>query len=124
MLWLFLRQPCAPFAEIEATVSSLTSAPRAEEEVVAYFDKSVALFKSLPTYSWLTAAGIVPSTTATYTLAQLQAVASARTGKQAVWNCRSGALSEVWYGYTTTGPIEGGTFTPASPVGSLSTCPS
>lgn len=92
--------------------------------MVAYFDKTVELFKSLPTYSWLTAAGIVPSNTATYTLAQLQAVASARTGKQAVWNCRSGVLGEVWWGYTTTGPIEGGTFTHASPVGSLSTCPS
>lgn len=48
-----------------------------------YFQRVVSLFKSLPTYDWLSAAGIVPSTSTTYTLAQLQAVANARFGHDA-----------------------------------------
>ena len=36
-------------------------------EAVDYFEKAVELFKQLPSYKWLEEAGIVPSTTATYT---------------------------------------------------------
>lgn len=93
------------------------------EEVVEYFERAVSLFKQLPTYEWLTSAGIVPSSTATYTLAQLQAVANANFGYDAIWNCVSGALNEVWWGYTTQGTIESGTFVAAGPDGSKSTCP-
>lgn len=53
----------------------------AKQEVVPYFEKTVSLFKDLPTYSWLVAAGIKPSTTATYSLAQLQAVAKENFGE-------------------------------------------
>ncbi|KAL8280767.1 hypothetical protein RQP46_006771 [Phenoliferia psychrophenolica] len=95
-----------------------------EQEVVEFFQRAVSLFKSLPTYDWLSAAGIVPSTSATYTLAQLQQVANARFGQDAIWNCRSGELNEVWYGYTTQGTVTSGTFNPAGPDGTKSTCPS
>ncbi|GAA5995433.1 hypothetical protein JCM5350_005972 [Sporobolomyces pararoseus] len=94
------------------------------EEMVDYFERAVELFKTLPTYNWLAAAGIVPSTTKTYTLAQLQAVAKANFGYEAVFNCQNGALNEVWYGYYAQGPINGGKLSPTSPIGSGSTCPS
>lgn len=114
-----------------------------------FFQRTVALFRALPSFSWLTSAGIVPSTSATYTLAQLQAVANANFGHDVVWQCSSGALNEgesllerkvwrcrlkrsnesltltillVWFGFTTSGTITSGTFTPAGPV-STSSCP-
>ncbi|KAI5480638.1 ribonuclease T2 [Pseudohyphozyma bogoriensis] len=93
------------------------------EEVVEYFERAVALFKTLPTYDWLADAGIVPSTTATYTLAQLQAVANAKFGYDAIWGCSGSSLDEVWYGYTTQGTIESGTFIANGPDGTKSTCP-
>ncbi|BGP28321.1 Ribonuclease T2-like [Rhodotorula toruloides] len=94
------------------------------EEVVDYFERAVELFRSLPTYDWLAADGIVPSTNQTYTLAQLQAVAKKHHGYEAIWGCtKQGALDEVWYGYITKGPVNGGKFIPTSPDGSKSSCP-
>jgi ribonuclease T2 len=49
-------------------------------EAVAYFQRVVALFKTLPTYTWLGEAGIVPSSSATYTLAQITAAIKAKWG--------------------------------------------
>ena len=82
----------------------------------------MSLFKSLPTYDWLLAAGITPSKTKTYTLKQLQAVAVANHGFPAVWNCRNGVLNEAWYGYVTRGNVESGEFVPTLALG-RSTCP-
>ncbi|KAK4050739.1 Ribonuclease T2 precursor (RNase T2) [Microbotryomycetes sp. JL221] len=93
------------------------------EEVVDYFERAVSLFKTLPTYSWLADAGITPSTTKTYSLGQLQAVANAKFGHDIVWNCRNGALNEAWFFYNTRGNIVTGTFYATDAVGS-SNCPS
>ncbi|GAA5960335.1 hypothetical protein JCM21900_006533 [Sporobolomyces salmonicolor] len=94
------------------------------EEVVDYFDRAVALFKTLPTYTWLAAAGIHPSTSQTYTLAQLQSVAVQNFGYEAIWGCTDdNELDEVWYGYTTRGPVKGGKFEAAAPDGAKSSCP-
>ncbi|KDN48030.1 hypothetical protein RSAG8_03046, partial [Rhizoctonia solani AG-8 WAC10335] len=41
-------------------------------ELVTYISKTVELFQDLPTYKWLKAKGIVPSTTTTYTLSQIR----------------------------------------------------
>lgn len=70
-------------------------------------------FKQLPTYDWLSAAGIVPSNTQTYTLSQLQAVAKGRFGQPITWGCRSGVLNEAHYGYYTRGNVVTGEFIPA-----------
>lgn len=96
-----------------ANLSSLT-----EQEVVDFFNLTVSLvrnsfsdqtnfpgsmlrsiflqFQTLPTYSWLTASGITPDYSATYTLQQLQDVAIANFGQEAVWDCQNGALNQVW----------------------------
>ncbi|KAH9812682.1 ribonuclease T2-like protein [Melampsora americana] len=96
-----------------------------QSEVVAFFNRTVDLFQALPTYKWLAEADppIVPSTSVTYTLAQLQAVANKHFGQDAVWNCRGHSLNEVWWHFNTVGTVSEGKFVPAKPVGPLSTCP-
>lgn len=96
-----------------------------QSEVVAFFNRTVDLFQSLPTYKWLAEADppIVPSTSVTYTLAQLQAVANKHFGQDAVWNCRGHSLNEVWWHFNTVGTVSKGQFVAAKPVGPLSTCP-
>ncbi|GAA5923800.1 ribonuclease T2 [Sporobolomyces koalae] len=95
------------------------------EELVGYFERTVSTFKSLPTFEWLAEAGIVPSSTKTYSLTELQSVAKSKFGNEVVWNCeKGGVLNEVWYGYNSKGPIAGGKLVPTGPIGSGSTCPS
>ncbi|KAK4960339.1 Ribonuclease T2 precursor (RNase T2) [Elasticomyces elasticus] len=95
------------------------------EEVPDFFTRTVDLFKSLPSYEWLSAAGIVPSTSATYTTAQIQAALSKnRDGHQVYLGCRSGALNEIWYFFNVQGSLQTGEFEASDLVGSKSTCPS
>lgn len=96
----------------------------ATEEVVDYFQKAVDLFKTLPSYTWLAAAGIVPSTSATYTTAQIQAALKKnRPGVDVTLGCKSSELNEIWYHYDVRGSLQTGTFVPAAPDGTKSTCP-
>ncbi|KAK0289059.1 Ribonuclease T2 precursor (RNase T2) [Friedmanniomyces endolithicus] len=95
------------------------------EEVPDFFNQTVNLFKSLPSYEWLSEAGIVPSTSATYTTAQIQAALSKnRGGHQVYLGCQSSALNEIWYFFNVQGSIQTGTFEASDLVGSKSTCPS
>lgn len=94
------------------------------QEVVDFFDKTVSLFKSLPSYTWLSDAGIVPSTTATYTLSQIQSALQGKFGVPVTINCQNGEFNELWYHYEVQGSVQSGTFKAATPVGSGSTCPS
>jgi ribonuclease T2 len=96
----------------------------ATEEVVDFFQKTVDLFKTLPSYEWLAAAGITPSTSATYTTAAIQsAIAAKRPGVSVTLGCRSGVLDEIWYHYDVRGSVVTGEFVPANPDGTKSTCP-
>ncbi|KAK4540885.1 hypothetical protein LTR36_008827 [Oleoguttula mirabilis] len=96
------------------------------EEVPDFFNRTVNLFKSLPTYEWLSAAGVVPSSSATYTSAQIQSALSVnRGGHQVHLGCTSGStLDEVWYFFNVEGSVQTGTFEASDLVGSASTCPS
>ncbi|KAH8668113.1 ribonuclease-like protein T2 [Tricladium varicosporioides] len=97
------------------------------QEVPDYFQKTVDLFKSLDSYSALSKAGIVPSTTATYTSAQIQAALKSAFGVTAMIQCASGALDEIWgvqYSYYVQGSLQTGTFVPTNPVGGTSSCAS
>jgi ribonuclease T2 len=97
----------------------------ATQEATDFFVKTVSLFQSLPSYTWLSAAGIVPSSTATYTLAAIQAALTAKFGYAVTINCNSNnELDELWYHYNVQGSVQSGTFYPTTPVGSGSTCPS
>lgn len=94
------------------------------EEVPDFFDRTVALFKTLPSYTWLKDAGIVPSTSATYTASAIQAALSKNHGAQVYLGCQSGALDEIWYYFNVRGSVQTGTFEPASPDGGTGSCPS
>ncbi|KAL7931992.1 ribonuclease T2 [Trichoderma chlorosporum] len=93
------------------------------QEVGDFFTRTVSLFQSLPSYNWLAAAGIVPSNTATYTLAAIQAALTAQFGHNVIINCDNGELNELWYQFNVQGSVQTGTFVPVDPVGSASTCP-
>lgn len=67
-----------------------------KEDIVIYFNRAVSLFKGLPSYDWLEQAGIVPSVTATYTFAQIQAALSAKFGGGININCDGNVFNELW----------------------------
>jgi ribonuclease T2 len=94
------------------------------EEVPEFFEKVVSLFKSLPSYDWLSDAGITPDSSKTYTLAQIQqAVAKNHGGKIPYVGCRSGAVDELWYFFNVRGSVQTGEFVPADSL-TRSNCPS
>ena len=93
------------------------------QEAVDFFASTVNLFKTLPSYQWLAAAGITPSSSATYTSAAIQSALQAKHGHPVTLGCSKGALNEIWYHYNVQGSVQSGTFQPADPDGSKSTCP-
>ena len=86
------------------------------QEAADYFQVVVDLFKSLDTYSALSAAGITPSSSKTYTSAQIQAALLKVTGKAAVISCSNSELYQVYYGFFTNGPLQNADFV-ASTIG-------
>ena len=87
-----------------------------QEEVVDFFNEVVTLFKSLPSYTWLSNAGIVPSSTTTYTSAAILAALKAPRGVSAVILCENtNELDEIWYFYDVKGSVQTGTFIPTNP---------
>lgn len=86
-----------------------------QEEVVAYFQKTVDLFKTLDSYAFLSTAGILPSTTNTYTSAEILAALAKPRGVQVSIQCRNGELDEIWYFYNVRGSVQTGTFVPTDP---------
>jgi len=87
-----------------------------QEEVVDYFTTTVNLFQTLPSYTWLSNAGIVPSTTATYTSAAIMAALKTPRGVDVVIQCKNtNELDEIWYFYDVQGSVQTGTFIPTAP---------
>ncbi|KAI0165204.1 ribonuclease M [Hypoxylon sp. FL1284] len=86
------------------------------EEVPYYFNATVSLFKTLPTYKFLADAGITPSADATYDLADIQAALSKGHGGESVYvGCSGGAVEQVYYYFNVQGSVATGKFVPASP---------
>ncbi|KAF9531911.1 ribonuclease T2 [Crepidotus variabilis] len=92
--------------------SCLPSGSPKGAEAVAFFQTVVRLFKTLPTYTWLSNAGITPSTSNTYTLSQLTSAIRAGYGHTPALDCTSGALNQISYYYNLKGSIIDGTFVP------------
>ena len=87
-----------------------------QEEVVDFFNKVVSLFKTLPSYTWLSNAGIVPSSTTTYNSADILAALQSPRGVTAVIQCENtNELDEIWYFYDVQGSVQTGTFIPTNP---------
>ncbi|KZZ91748.1 Ribonuclease Trv [Moelleriella libera RCEF 2490] len=96
---------------------------QAKQEVVDFFQKTVELFRRLPTYQWLAEAGITPSNTKTYSLSQIQRVLTRRHGAEVTLNCKGKALKEVWYHYNVKGSLQTGRFIATQPDGTKGRCP-
>ncbi|ETS78178.1 hypothetical protein PFICI_10240 [Pestalotiopsis fici W106-1] len=92
------------------------------QEVVDFASKVVELFKSLPTYTWLSAAGITPSSSKTYTLAAIQAALTKNHGASVYLGCSDSELSEVWYFFNVKGSVQSGTWIPVATLNSAD-CP-
>lgn len=87
-----------------------------QEEVRDYFQKTVDLFKTLDTYTFLAIAGIVPSTTKTYTSAQIEKALSAfRGGVNASIQCTDNQLNQVYYHFHVAGSAQNGIYVPTQP---------
>ncbi|KAF7971676.1 hypothetical protein HWV62_20112 [Athelia sp. TMB] len=90
-------------------------------EAVAFYETVVRLFKfltatnrqTLPTYTWLANAGIVPSSTKTYSFTDVNAALVAGSGGYTpAVGCTSGALSSISWYYNLKGSVIDGTFVP------------
>lgn len=95
-----------------------------QQEVVDYFDKTVEVFETLPSYKFLAEAGIVPSHTETYTLADIEDALVKGHKSIVTVRCHGHSLNEIWYYFNIAGPLQTGEFVPTSPDGSKSNCPS
>jgi ribonuclease T2 len=84
------------------------------EEVPDFFQRTVSLFKTLPSYQWLSDAGITPSSSKTYSADDIQAALSKKhDGKKVYIGCNNKELDEIWYFYNVRGSLQTGDFVPA-----------
>jgi len=95
------------------------------DELVDFMGKAMEVFKSLNTYKALEVAGILPTTSRTYTSAEIQAALTAITGSEVVLGCFRGQLNQAWYSFNVKGSLQSGEFVPTIPAGKggRGTCP-
>jgi len=88
-------------------------------EVVDYFTRATALFRTLDTYHALESAGIVPDSQKVYALTDIQNAVERYSGGRAVLRCtdRGDVLHEAWYVYYVQGSLQSGQFVPAQELG-------
>ncbi|KXG48873.1 uncharacterized protein PGRI_027430 [Penicillium griseofulvum] len=86
-----------------------------QQDVVDYFDKTVEVYRELPTYEFLASAGITPSQTQTYALADIEAALEQAHGNPVTIRCRGGAINEIWYHFNIAGSLQSGKFISAGP---------
>ncbi|PHH72574.1 hypothetical protein CDD80_4431 [Ophiocordyceps camponoti-rufipedis] len=103
--------------------SCFGSGYRRGDDAIAYFDRAVELFKTLPTHDWLAAADIKPSFDDDYDLTDIQDTLAARHGAPVTLRCRGNALTEVWYHFNVKGSLQEGRFVAADPDGPKGSCP-
>jgi ribonuclease T2 len=88
-------------------------------EVVDYFSRAAALFKTLDTYTALQRKNIVPSRDTRYPLADVRQALEEHSGGKVVLRCggRGDVLHEAWYVYFVRGSLQSGEFVPAAKLG-------
>jgi len=80
-------------------------------EAVAFFTQVVSLFRTLPTYQWLSEQGITPSRTRTYTFEEFTGALQAASGYIPEISCKGHVIDEIsWYFYVS-GSLLDGSFT-------------
>ncbi|KAI0715035.1 ribonuclease T2 [Earliella scabrosa] len=92
--------------------SCLASGSPRGAEAVAFFNTVVKLFKTLPTYNWLAAAGITPSTSKTYTLSTLTSALKSASGVTPALNCNGATLNAIEWYFNLKGSVIDGVFVP------------
>ncbi|KAF9454204.1 ribonuclease T2 [Macrolepiota fuliginosa MF-IS2] len=92
-------------------------------EAVAFFQTVVKLFQTLPTYTWLANAGILPSTSATHTLSSLTSALKSGSGVTPSLDCNGDTLNAASYYFNLKGSIIDGTFV-AIDAPETGSCPS
>ncbi|KAI0783293.1 ribonuclease T2 [Abortiporus biennis] len=90
--------------------SCLPSGSATGAEAVAFFNTVVALFKTLPTYTFLANAGITPSSSATYTLSQITSAIKSATGFTPALDCDGSAINQISYYFNLKGSLIDGSF--------------
>lgn len=84
-----------------------------QQNVVDFYEKTVEIFETLPTYKWLVAAGIEPSTDKTYSRDAIEKALADQFGHPVYISCnRYNALQEVWYFHHLRGSVVTGEFVP------------
>ncbi|EPT03540.1 ribonuclease Trv RNase Trv [Fomitopsis schrenkii] len=82
------------------------------QDAVTFYETVVTLFKTLPTYDWLSQAGITPSYDQTYTLSELQNAIQNVAGVTATFDCEDDELYQIEYWFNVQGPVPDGDFIP------------
>ncbi|KAI0734404.1 ribonuclease T2-like protein [Fomitopsis betulina] len=81
------------------------------EDAVTFFETAVTLFQQLPTYDWLSDAGITPSDDQTYSLSELQSAIQSSAGVTASFDCDDdGELYQIEYWFNVQGSVASGDF--------------
>ncbi|KAI4722679.1 ribonuclease T2 [Aureobasidium sp. EXF-10727] len=94
-----------------------------EDELVDFLNTTITLFKDLPTYEWLADAGITPSSSKTYTNAQITNALQSQFGATPILSCTSGKLNQVEYVFNVRGSVANGQFIAVNPTGTKGNCP-
>ncbi|KII93612.1 hypothetical protein PLICRDRAFT_35839 [Plicaturopsis crispa FD-325 SS-3] len=90
--------------------SCLPSGSAKGAEAVAFFKTVVKLFKTLPTYDWLSKAGITPSSSKKYATADILSALKSAGGVTPAIDCTSGALGSISWYYNLKGSVIDGDF--------------
>ncbi|THH21239.1 hypothetical protein EW146_g285 [Bondarzewia mesenterica] len=90
--------------------SCLPSGSAKGAEAVAFFQTVVKLFKTLPTYDWLAAEGITPSSSQTFTLSQLTTALKNQAGVIPAIDCSGSSINQISWYFHLKGSIIDGTF--------------
>ena len=108
------------------------------DSVLDYFNHATNLYLTLDTYSVLASRDIVPSTSTTYTLSDLQnAISPSHDDFSVTLRCHGHELNEIWYHYIVRGSLRDALafnsstsaqetkdiFIPTAPDGAKSNCP-
>ncbi|KAF9321011.1 ribonuclease T2-like [Podila horticola] len=104
--------------------SCLPSGSARGAEAVAYFQTVVRLFMTLPTYTFLQNAGIIPSSTTTYGLSVLtSALKTGSGGFTPALDCSGDTLNAISWYFNLQGSAIDGTFVPID-APTAGSCPS
>lgn len=84
---------------------------KTNQNVVDYFKIAMNLYEKLPTFEWLSEAGIVPSHDKTYTKDEISKALADKFGSEVYIACdRNNGLQEVWYFHQLKGSLLGEQF--------------